>query len=126
MKRRGSKGTAELARVLDGHARKRARRDFPASDLGTIQADMSLLLDGFRIPFPQGGYIVSERFLVPNPINDTGSTGGGSGDPAFEAHVHTIPRPNWLRPLAAGHRVVCVILDSDTDSPTPVVVERLA
>lgn len=118
-------GTARLAEVLDKHTRSRTRRA-PATDLATIQADGSLLLDTFGVPIPAGDYLVDERFTQENPLFETSSESGGSGDASFAEHTHTIGRADTpFRPLTAGDRVLCVMLDADGDAPTPYVIGRL-
>lgn len=118
-------GINKLARTLDGHARKVAAPRWPSAELGEIQGDMSLLLDTYSVPIPQGDYLVDERFTQPVVVFTTELTGGGAGDPAFEAHAHEVKRTGTVfRPLAPGDRVACLILDASGDSPTPFVIGR--
>lgn len=116
MSKRGNRGAAAFAQMLDGHTRKRARASFPATDLATIRAGLKLELDSFPIGFPEGDYIVGERFSGAV----TGERAGGGGDAQFAAHDH-----DQAAELAPGDRVVCLILNHDSNSPTPVVVERI-
>lgn len=121
---RRNQGADRLASALDGRMSRRARRP-PTVDLATVRGDLSLLLDHFAIPIPADDYIVTERFLVPDPINQTSSEAGGAGDAQFAAHDHDVERPDWLRPITAGDRVLVHILDADSDSPTFIVADRL-
>jgi hypothetical protein len=114
-------GTANLAGVIDHAARRRASRP-PAFDLGTIQTGGALLLDSFKVPIPAGDFLVDERFTQPATVLTTENALSGP-----DTHSHTIQRAGTVfRALATGDRVVCLLLDPDSDEPTPVVVGRLA
>jgi hypothetical protein len=109
------RGTAQLARTLDGRMRQRAERP-PATDLGTLETGLALRLDHFGALIPPSDYLVEESFT-----ERTRNESGGAGEASFAAHSHVIRVA-----LAVGDRVVCVILDHDSDHPTPIIVGRLA
>jgi hypothetical protein len=79
-------GTALLARVIDGHARRRAAQP-PALDLGTIQAGGLLLLDGFAAAIPEGDYLVEERFKKQH-TERASAFGDIAGMGSAGAHTH--------------------------------------
>ncbi|MCL6597933.1 MAG: hypothetical protein K6T81_04265 [Alicyclobacillus macrosporangiidus] len=104
---KGNKGVNRLARALD--ARMQAVSSSPDElELGTIQSDMSLKLDGFGAPIPQGHYLVCRSLTLPDPMAVT-SPGG-----------ENVPRPAQLAPLKPGDRVLVAWVNQGTD---PVVID---
>lgn len=51
-------GVSGLAQAIDERIRQRTRRP-DSLELGTIQADMSLLVDRFPVPIPAGDYLMA-------------------------------------------------------------------
>lgn len=101
-----------LARLIDGRIMDRLQRP-DALELGTIQPDMSLLVDRFKVPIPAGDYLVCRSLRLADPMVTT-APGGGDG------HTHQVPRPAELAPLAPGDRVLVAWVNNGSD---PVVVD---
>jgi hypothetical protein len=108
-------GMSRLAQVLSQRMGEQAQRP-DAMELGTIRADMSLLLDRFPIPMPRGEYLICRTLTLPNPIATT--SGKSVGDHGI--HNHTVPRPAELRALSPGDRVLVAWVNDGTD---PVIVD---
>lgn len=113
---RRNHGGARLAQVISGEATRRATKP-PTIELGLIEANLSLLLDSFPIPIPPADYELEESFVDATTRNRA----GGAGEGSFDAHDHVIRKA-----LAAGDRVIVLMLDNDSDGPTPIIIGRLA
>lgn len=129
-------GVDHLARVLDGNARKRARRAYDV-ELGTITTRQlrtnplaeppaymtvvaGLRLDGTEDEIPIGDCEIAEYLTAGDPWMTTETF------TCTTEHAHEIPQPPQLRPIAGGDRVLVYVVDADTDSPTFVIGARLA
>lgn len=115
---RDARGSAKLARVLDRHVQRRAQRK-SVIELGTIEAGLNLLLDSMSVPIPPSDYLVDARFA--SRTSTESSISNPTTDADFRAHEHEITSA-----LVVGDRVVCVLLDADSDEATPIVIGRLA
>jgi len=130
-------GASKLAQVIaERISAQTARPD--ALELGSIQEDMSLKIDRFAVPIPQGEYLVCRTLTLPDPMTKTikgqgihphGPSGGhsqfsGTGvhsHPGDEgAHVHNIVRPEQLSPLKPGDRVLVAWVNGGID---PVIID---
>jgi hypothetical protein len=133
----GNTGSNRLARVLVDAVRRFSPNKLAWNDFGTIQPDMSLLVDGYSDPFPPSLYFVAERLLGDDVITTSAATtptvhaspsvsvgDHGSHDHGSHTHgphTHTIPRTGMFRRLSPGDRVLV-----NWVSPTrPAVVDRL-
>lgn len=130
-------GASKLAQVIAERITSQTTRP-DALELGTIQGDMSLKLDRFAVPIPQGDYLVCRSLTLPNPMTVTveeqgshphGPSGGHSqysGDgvhshPGTEGvHVHEVVRPEQIAPLTSGDRVLVAWVNNGMD---PVVID---
>ena len=101
-----------LARLIDSRIAERAWRP-DALELGTIQPDMSLLLDRFQVPIPDSGYLVCRSLRLADPMVTTAPGGG-------DAHTHQVPRPAELAALVPGDRVLVAWVNNGSD---PVVID---
>ena len=131
-------GASKLAQVIaERISSQTARPD--ALELGTIQGDMSLKLDRFAVPIPQGEYLIVEwlaKLILPPfslvglgeyPVKDDGSP-----DPPTEWTPQT--RWDWkpreidevkieIKPdLRPGDRVLIAWVNNHTD---PVVISKV-
>lgn len=105
-----NRGISRLAQVLAGQISQQT--DSPdVLELGTVQVDLSLLVDRFPIPIPPGDYLVCRHLTLPDPLVITEET---------EAHTHVVPRPQKLAPLKPGDRVLVAWVNDGTD---PVVID---
>lgn len=106
------RGANLLARVIEERVREMVRGP-DVLELGTIQADGSLLLDRFPWPIPRGEYLVCRSLTLPDPVAETGP-GGADG------HTHPVRRPEGLAPLRPGDRVLVAWVNRGSD---PVVID---
>ncbi|WP_148222341.1 hypothetical protein [Caldicellulosiruptor hydrothermalis] len=123
-------GASKLAQVLiERIATQTQKAD--VLELGTIQSDMSLKLDRFSVPIPQGEYLVAE-WLVKLEIpffeakaTQTGLKDSTGGDVTGEANFSFQPanidkvKLNFKADLKAGDRVLVAWVNDNTD---PVVI----
>jgi len=132
-----STGTSKLAQVIAARITTQTKKP-DALELGTIQANMSLLLDRFPAPIPRGEYLICRSLTLSDPMTITptgqgnhphGPSGGhtqAAGDgvhthPNTEgAHRHDIPVPQQLSALKAGDRVLVAWTNSGLD---PVIID---
>lgn len=105
-----SRWANRLAQTLAGQIARQTASPDPL-ELGTIQADMSLLVDRFPIPIPPGDYLICRHLTLPDPLINTVET---------EGHTHAVPRPERLAPLKPGDRVLVAWVNDGTD---PVVID---
>lgn len=115
MSRNRHHGTAAIARVIDGQAKKRAKRN-PVVDLGTILSGGRLQLDHFTRPIPAADLLIDERFTG----GLTRTRAGGAGEAQYASHDH-----EQAPALQTGDRVLVILLDADSDAPTPYIIGRL-
>lgn len=108
----GNKGVNRLARALDKRMQTMSA-SLDELELGTIQSDMSLKLDGFAAPIPKGHYLVCRSLTLPDPMAVTSPAGTGP-------HTHNVPLPSQLAPLKSGDRVLVAWVNQGTD---PVVID---
>lgn len=135
-KQRRAGGVQQLARVLDGHARHRARRNYDV-ELGRITTRQlrtnplaeppayitvvgGLKLDTYEEEIPIGDCEIVEYLTAQDPWMTSGEFA------CTTLHTHTIPQPPQLAPIAGGDRVLVYIIDADSDAPTVVIAARLA
>lgn len=96
----GNPGMARLHGAVKAIAKANVKVPVPTM-LGQINADLSLSLDTFMVPFPKGSYLAPDYLVnLTDPLENTGSA---------SSHSHTIPRFPFLKPLAAGDRVLCTM-----------------
>lgn len=133
-------GANLLARVLDGRVKSLTNKP-PIMDFGTIQDDMSLKLDKFPPPIPQGDYLVcrsvqlgaigdilyktQNTFRVNSGEHRHGPNGGHSHpDAGYSEHSHEIDMLEMrhihdmligpkMRWLQPGDRVLAVWVGDD-------------
>lgn len=103
---------AMLRVVLEGASRVIGSSVFPAV-LGTIQADMSLVVDGLPDPIPAEDYLPLDYLTGPQTWQTEDA----------EGHTHTIKPPATFFPLKPGDRVVCLPLNGGSDY---VILGRLS
>jgi len=103
---RGNVGANLLARAIAQMGAREAEGGSPAVELGTVQPDLSIRVDGWSVAIPKGEYLLARSLTLPDPMVQTGP-GGEYG------HTHAVPRPAALAPLKPGDRVVCVWAGSD-------------
>lgn len=108
-------GMSKLAQVLSERIGEQTKRP-DALELGTIQGNMSLLIDRFPIPIPWGEYLVCRSLTLPNPMATTTLTSIGD----HGSHSHNVPLPSQLSPLKPGDRVLIAWVNDGTD---PVVID---
>jgi len=137
---RGNRGINRIARAIDKRISSLIASP-DALELGTIQDDMSLLIDRFPDPFPAGEYLICRTLTQTEPFTTTvegqgqhghGPSGGHaqySGDgvhshPSTEGgHVHDVVTPSKLAPLAPGDRVLVAWVNNNSDGAEPVVID---
>lgn len=132
-------GASKLAQVIAERIASQTQGP-DALELGTIQADMSLLLDRFPIPIPTGDYLIADwemRLEIPqasrvvktaSPVNADGSDIPDSttysnlqrldfqaGEPGQVQEVHL----NLKAGLKPGDRVLVAWVNDGTD---PVIL----
>lgn len=108
-------GASKLAQVIAERIASQTQRP-DALELGTIQADMSLKLDRFAVPIPQGDYLVCRSLTLPNPMATTTEAAVGE----HSTHSHDVPRPEQLAPLSPGDRVIIAWVNNGID---PVIID---
>lgn len=111
----GKRGASRLSRVLVKEISKRSKR-LPVSDLAKVKPNMSLALETFGVPIPEGEYLIEESFGA-----RTSEESGGGGYAEFANHDHEVRAE-----LAPGDRVIVLILDADSDAPTFIVTGRIS
>jgi len=108
-------GANKLAQVIAERIASQTQRP-DTLELGTIQADMSLKLDRFAVPIPQGDYLVCRSLTLPDPMAiTTEATVGDHG-----SHSHDVPRPAQLASLVPGDRVLVAWCNNGID---PIVID---
>lgn len=116
---------SDLASLLQTSARRAATdaRRRPHTEVGTMQADGSLVLDSLTaLVFAPGEYLTLRQNLLPNPMTLTSGTAVGD----HGTHTHQVVRPAELLPepeYPAGTRVLVNWVFGLT---TPVVVGALS
>ena len=126
-------GASKLAQVIaERIGSQTARPDM--LELGTIQGDMSLKLDRFAVPIPQGEYLISEwtaKLILPDFIikgNQNGLkdslNGAVTGDATFNFQPTIIDnvKIEFKPELKPGDRVLVAWVNDHTD---PVVVSKV-
>ena len=126
-------GASKLAQVIaERIGSQTARPD--ALELGTIQGDMSLKLDRFAVPIPQGEYLISEwtaKLILPDFIIDGNQNGlkdslngAVTGDATFNFQPTIIDnvKIEFKPELKPGDRVLVAWVNDHTD---PVVVSKV-
>ena len=126
-------GASKLAQVIaERIGSQTARPD--ALELGTIQGDMSLKLDRFAVPIPQGEYLISEwtaKLILPDFIIDGNQNGlkdslngAVTGDATFNFQPTIIynVKIEFKPELKPGDRVLVAWVNDHTD---PVVVSKV-
>lgn len=108
-------GTSKLAQVIAERITSQTARP-DALELGMIQDDMSLKLDRFAVPVPQGEYLVCRSLTLSDPMVTTNEVTVGD----YGTHSHNVPRPEQLAPLAPGDRVLVAWVNGGID---PVVID---
>jgi len=126
-------GASKLAQVIaERISSQTARPD--ALELGTIQSDMSLKIDRFAVPIPQGEYLISEwTAKLSLPAFSIGGSQAGlldsmNGDvtgnatfnfqPAVIDNVKIEVKPD----LKPGDRVLVAWVNNHTD---PIVISKV-
>jgi len=108
-------GASKLAQVIAERIASQTKQP-DTLELGTIQADMSLKLDRFVVPIPQGDYLICRSLTLPDPMAIT--TEAAVGD--HGTHTHSVPRPDQLAPLSPGDRVLVAWVNDGID---PIVID---
>ena len=133
----GGAGINQLARTLQERMQEVSQKP-PVIDFGVIGNDMSLLLNTFPKPIPQGEYLVCRQLTLgavnthltytieagnaDDGTHDHGSSGvhgghiGGSGSHVHTAegpHVHDVLIPEKMRSIKPGDRVLAVRIGND-------------
>ncbi|EMT38118.1 hypothetical protein TthWC1_2359 [Thermoanaerobacter thermohydrosulfuricus WC1] len=103
-------GISKLAQVIAERIASQTQRP-DMLELGTIQADMSLKLDRFAVPIPQGDYLICRSLTLPDPMAVTSATSVGD----HGSHSHNVLRPSQLAPLAPGDRVLVAWVNDGMD-----------
>jgi hypothetical protein len=126
-------GASKLAQVIA--ERISTQTSMPdALELGTIQSDMSLKIDRFAVPIPQGEYLISEwtaKLILPafslggnqNGLKDS-MNGAVTGDATFNFQPTVINgvKIEFKPELKPGDRVLVAWVNDHTD---PVVVSKV-
>ncbi len=131
-------GTSKLAQVIVERISSQTQQP-DALELGTIQADMSLLIDRFAISIPAGEYLIAEwtaKLILPAfsligpgeyPVDDQGIPQGSTTwfaqtrwdwKPKDIDQVKIEVKPD----LKAGDRVLVAWVNNGTD---PVVISKV-
>lgn len=125
-------GYSKLAGVLHGRMQQTAAKP-PALDFGQIQSDYSLTTNIYPVTIPASDYLVCRCAAHKEAILTTTQTGQGqhphgpsgahaghsTGDgthshPATEgAHVHDVLRPDSMRAVKPGDRVLVAWVGND-------------
>ena len=127
-------GASKLAQVIAERIDSQTARP-DALELGTIQGDMSLKLDRFAVPIPQGEYLISEwtvklilqsDFIIDgnqNGLKDS-LNGAVTGDATFNFQPTIIDnvKIEFKPELKPGDRVLVAWVNDHTD---PVVVSKV-
>ncbi len=126
-------GASKLAQVIAERIDSQTARP-DALELGTIQGDMSLKLDRFAVPIPQGEYLISEwtaKLILPDFIIDGNQNGlkdslngAVTGDATFNFQPTIIDnvKIEFKPELKPGDRVLVAWVNDHTD---PVVVSKV-
>lgn len=108
-------GMSKLAQVLSERIGEQTQRPDDL-ELGTIQGNMSLLIDRFPIPIPRGEYLVCRTLTLLDPLTATKFTSVGD----HGLHKHDVPLPPKMSPLKSGDRVLVAWVNDSTD---PVIID---
>ena len=126
-------GASKLAQVIAERISTQTTRP-DALELGIIQPDMSLKIDRFAVPIPQGEYLISEwtaKLILPafsidgnqNGLKDS-LNGVVTGDATFNFQPTVIDdvKIEFKPELKPGDRVLVAWVNDGTD---PVVVSKV-
>ena len=126
-------GASKLAQVIAERISTQTSRP-DALELGSIQEDMSLKIDRFAVPIPQGEYLISEwtaKLILPafsldgnqNGLKDS-LNGAVTGDATFNFQPVVIDNVKIeIKPeLKPGDRVLVAWVNNHTD---PIVISKV-
>lgn len=108
----GNSGINNLARTLQERMRETGDTP-PILDFGTIQADMSLLLNSFPVPIPQSDYMVCRSVALGKIGDYLYTTKNNEPPPVLPEHKHDMLIGDKMRWIQPNDRVLVAWIGND-------------